>query len=191
MALFTNHLRAESALIQSGLELLNAYYFDLEMGRGISTADLRMAIFAMQKIFELSHLQKEEAILYPALVRSTEWQHTSEPKKLAVKSVLSSNIFVHKSLLALRLAIDELEYNPTQGDNIRWMLADFLHQSRVFLKNEVLNLFVISEQILTIEEQKSLYLLSQDFEATRGAGSPHQVRLIFNQLREAMGLEAA
>jgi hypothetical protein len=188
---FTNHLKVESALIQSGLELLSAYRCDLEEGKSISIAELRMAIFGIHKIFEMSHILKEESILYPALVKSVEWKNISDLDRSEIHAVFDTIGFVHRGLLALRLTVDEWEHDPRKRNNVQWMLGDFLDQSRNYFKNETQRLFVVAEGILTPADQKNLYVLSQNFEQDQGNDASGQARAIFNQLREARGMKAA
>ncbi len=191
MPLFTNHLRKESDLIQKGLELLQAYRSDLENGKEVLLADLRVAIFAMQKVLEHSHIAKEESILYPALLKSEKWSSTSEMAKSNIHSVFNLHAVVRDRLLALRIAIDECECEPELKGLVDLRLAEFVDQSVTYLGCEKDLLYEISENILGLTVQKNLFVLSQDFESLYGINHLQGPRFIFNHLRKAKGMTAA
>jgi hemerythrin-like domain-containing protein len=191
MPLFTNCLKRESSLIQSALELMEVYRSTLEAGGSVSTADLRIVVFVLQKTFENSHIAKEEAILYPALRDSERWLGVSESKKREIQDVFRLHSEVRKSLLNLRIAVDDFESNQKQKGLVAWKLGEFVDQSNVYMKREREALYPLSDLLLDLQTQKELFVVSQKFESEHGIERLQSARDIFNRLRLAIGLKAA
>ncbi len=191
MPVFTNHLKKESELIRLGVELLDAYCEDLRQEKPVSTADMRMAVYAMQIAFETLHLAKEESILYPALTNSEKW--FSLPSE--TQHTLVTNLRAHEKgrriLLELRLSIEEYEHNPTRASLVGWRLGDFVDHLSCYLENEEKQIFTIADQILDSSAQKSLFHRALQFEQAHGFERTRSPFLILSHLRKAKGMTAA
>lgn len=191
MPLFTNHLLKESELVQFGIELLRAYQMDLSRGLEISLSDLRIALFAIQKALESSHIAKVEAILYPAVVDTKLWQKNEEEIQTLVKNVYNLHAGIRLSLLALGIAINEYEGNKSLISVLSWRLSDFADRSSEYLALEKQMLRLFAEKVFGLPLQKKLYLLAQDFENTYGIHQLQGPRQIINKLRQQKGLLVA
>ena len=177
MSVFTEHLRFESQLIQSGLSLLDAYRSDLQNGRLVHGADLRMAAYALQLATENAHLTKMESILFPVLDPGLSL--TPEHDKIRL------------SMLQLRIGIDRFQANPETNGTLIMLLSEYVSKVKTYLEVEEIKILSNADQVLDARQQQRLLDSAQSLEATQRLEKLRGPRLIIDRLRLARGMSAA
>jgi hemerythrin-like domain-containing protein len=181
---FINLLRNENQLIQAGLTLLLSYCEELEEGALQPVADLRMTIYAFQVAYEASHLQKEETILLPALLRLPQ---VTEANKSFLESCRLQMIIGRDLILRLQLAIDIYEKNQSYPGLLTWRLNEFITHVRAYIILENTCLYPLSESLLRTECQAALLERAKAYETSDGRDLLGSPRRILNRLRQSHG----
>jgi hemerythrin-like domain-containing protein len=189
--IFTNHLRKECELLQRGAELLDVYGTDLQQDKDVAIEDLRMAVYVMLVTLETGHLQKEETLLYPALLGGSAEKNLSAEMRAKLESCIGQHEKIRLALESFRMSIDGYEHDQAKKSLVRWHLEDFVEAMRLQLKEETSTVFAMADKTLTSSEQKTLYDEAQKFESNRGAERAQGTRIILSRLRRARGLSAA
>jgi hemerythrin-like domain-containing protein len=183
MPVFTNHLRQEANFIRTGLDFLKSFCCSIGRREPTSTADLRMAVYAMQIAFENCHIGKQEKILYPAILDFS----AEDAAKEKTRFQLNQNLFEHEKgrefLLNLRHAIDAYELDPNETILLAERLDRFIDHVECHLDIEQPETLAAAEAKFNSAEQKILLRNAQLFEHERKLDHLKQARAIFSQLK--------
>ncbi|CAN5490436.1 hypothetical protein BH10BDE1_BH10BDE1_23090 [soil metagenome] len=183
MPRFENLLKREIEVLRDGSELLSNYVEGLEAGRKVEPADLRMAVHAMQIIFESFHLGKELKLLYPALKNSVGWADATPDDLQRIELNKFKHSKVAKTMLELRLAIELYENNNLDHKRLLWNLKAFVELIASHTEVEHEELMKIARRTLTAPEEIELRKHARDFDQGVGLDVMSRAKQIVAALR--------
>lgn len=183
MPRFENLLKREIEVLREGRELLSNYIEGLEAQRKVEPADLRMAVHAMQIIFENFHLGKELKLLYPALKNSVGWADVTPDDLQRIELNQFKHSKVAKTMLELRLAIELYENNNLDQKRLLWNLKEFVELIASHTEVEHEELMQIARRTLTASEEIELRKRARDFDQGVGLDVMSRAKQIVAALR--------
>lgn len=200
MAAFVEHLKRENELVESGLELLEAYREDLKRGEAVAAADLRMAAYALQQILVDCHLSKETSLLYPALQEELDNREWVPATALGLGHEAEDHEAVKIFLLRFRLWIESHELSSSGETSansgaaltlalaLATQLSRFIDHVRHHIDRENHCLLNLADELLDSRRQTELLAQAKEFECDHGLEKLERPRMILHRLMVAKGL---